>query len=233
MTQDLERDLKDLWARADLPEGGLKAADQVRRRARTLRARRNALIFGGALASTALVLGGALVAGNLLAPSPAPAETPSQDATVTAAATDPEPSPSDEASAPYGFAPVSGPESFSMIPGEGWWNMSATEDSYDDPRQLHNPDTLLVAGWSDTVLEGYQRDPSTGEVRVITGSDLPRVPIDPNWPDEWIILDANTFEVLDTLIGMGAPGDTPTTPQGYEQATDDEAAPFIDLGARA
>jgi hypothetical protein len=118
-----------------------------------------------------------------------------------------------------------------MVPGEGWWNMTATETSFDDPRQLENPDTILIAGWVDTVVEGYDRDLTTGRITVVAASDLPRVPIDPSWPEEWIIVDATSFDLLDTLVGMGAPGDTPETPVGFEPVPDADAAAFENLGS--
>lgn len=131
----------------------------------------------------------------------------------------------------YGFARVADAGEFTAIPGEGWWTVTATADDVVDERSLAHPDTVLVAGWDDSVVEAYQRDLRTGVVAIVPPGTFGQVPVDPGWEAAWLVLDAHTLEVLDVL---GEVGEVPDgVPEGFTVMPEAEAAGFTELGRDA
>lgn len=130
-----------------------------------------------------------------------------------------------------GFARVADAGEFMAIPGEGWWTVTATADDVVDERSLAHPDTVLVAGWDDSVVEAYQRDPRTGVVAIVPPGRFWQVPVDPDWEEAWLILDAHTHEVLDVLPEVGEVPDG--VPEGFTVMPEAEAARFTELGRYA
>lgn len=138
----------------------------------------------------------------------------------------------EEAEAPYGFASYALPgsanrEAYDGFPGEGWWTTWGVEV---EKAQAH-PDTLLVAGWNDEIIEGYRRDPESNDVTVVAASAFGKVPVDPDWADAWLILDAHTHEVVEV---PWAPGDDPApwvVPEGFTELPAAEAEGFAALAS--
>jgi len=130
--------------------------------------------------------------------------------------------------APHGYAPQARGDSYPAVPGEGWWNNEGIEPEWES---LH-PDTMLVAGWTQEIYEAYRRDPQTGVASVAPVSSFDPVPIDPRWPEAWLILDARTHEVVEVLWHPDAPRDgAPETPEGFEPLPATEAERFVALAA--
>lgn len=137
----------------------------------------------------------------------------------------------DRGDAGYGFARVADSGEFTAIPGEGWWTVTATADDVVDERSLAHPDTVLVAGWDDSVVEAYQRDPRTGVVAIVPPGRFGQVPVDPDWEEAWLVLDAHTHEVRDVLAEVGEVPDG--VPEGFTVMPEAEAARFTELGRDA
>lgn len=175
----------------------------VRRRSRA-RGRQRAGVVGAAVAAT---LAGVVVVVQLASGPPAPvgpaepttSASPSAEPTTSAS-----PSAEPTTEPPHGWARLASSGEFDQMPGDGWWTFDATPDRYDDERSLQHPDTVVVAGFADAVLEGWVRDPDTGVANRVPAGWLDPVPLDPDWPDHWLILDARTFEVVEVLPDPGS-----------------------------
>lgn len=190
--------------------------DRVVTRGRAARTRRAVTGAGAG------VLVAALVVGTAWGLQPDRAVLPADpDRSSTGETTPSEPSePTDPPTEPeHGWATVVGQGRYDMVPGDGWWNSDATPESYDDIRSLEHPDTVLIAGFDDAVVEGYVRNPESGSAARVPAVRLDPIPVDPDWPDAWLIIDAHTFEVLDELEEF----QTSTSPSQV----------FVDLVARA
>jgi len=152
---------------------------------------------------------------------------PSTDATeTTTPSADAVSVPSD---ATHGYAQLADPGAYPAVPGEGWWN----NDGIEPELESRHPDTLLVAGWTDEIYEAYARDPQTGLARPVPVSTFDPVPVDPEWPDAWLILDAHSHEVVEVLWHPDVPQDEAATqlPEGFEPLAGAEAERFIALAS--
>lgn len=190
----IDDELRRVWEASTRQAPELNLAE-IRVRAAHRRNRRRVLVVSAAAAATLVTV---LVVQQI---SGLPADVaPAVPSMTETPASTPEPTDSDADIEPeHGWAQVAGTNEYGAIPGEGWWTVMATPDSYDDIRSLQHPDTILVAGFDETVVEGFVRDPGTGSTTLVPGAQLDPVPVDPDWPDTWLIIDAHTYEVLDEV----------------------------------
>ncbi|WP_163543844.1 hypothetical protein [Occultella kanbiaonis] len=84
---------------------------------------------------------------------------------------------------------------------------STTEDPADlEPEVLAHPATIIVDTYTMTIVDSIDRDEDG--VAYATGPPPCPVPVDPSWPVESaLVLDAYTFEILETFPSLNTPED--------------------------